>query len=208
MAQYTRNPPLEADALDPNPLRQLDLWVESARAAGMQEPTAATLATATADGRPSARIVLYKGVDEGGLSFYTNYHSRKGRELAENPFAAMVFWWDRLERQVRVEGAVEPLPRAVSATYFASRPRESQLSAVVSEQSETVTSREALEARMEEAAAHFGDGAIPCPAHWGGYRLRPDRVEFWQGRLGRAHDRLVYLRSAGNQDWQIARLQP
>lgn len=206
MNQYTRNPPLDADALDPDPMRELERWIDAAREAGMLEPTAMTLATAGADGLPAARVVLFKGLHENCPTFYTNYASRKGQMLAENPHAALVFWWDRLERQVRIEGRVEKLPRAVSEAYFASRPRDSQLSAAVSRQSRPVASRDVLEARMAEAAERFGDAPIPCPEQWGGYRLLPTRVELWQGRHGRAHDRLLYEQASSG--WRILRLEP
>lgn len=206
MNQYTSNPPLEAEALDPDPMRQLELWIEAAGEAGMMEPTAMTLATAGADGLPAARIVLFKGMHEGCPTFYTNYASRKGKMLAENPHAALVFWWDRLERQVRVEGRVEKLPRGISEAYFASRPRESQISAAVSRQSRPVASRDELDARMDHAATEFGEGPIPCPENWGGYRLIPACVEFWQGRGGRAHDRLLYEQAGSG--WRILRLEP
>lgn len=206
MAQYTRNPPLEAADLDRDPMRQLEQWIEAARAAGMIEPTAMTLATASAEGVPSARIVLYKGQHDGGPVFYSNYQSHKGRELQENPHAALVFWWDRLERQVRIEGRVERLPRAMSDDYFKSRPFESQVSAAVSRQSQPVASRDALDERMRAAEERARAEGIECPAHWGGYCLRPTVVEFWQGRHGRAHDRLCY-RWMG-EDWRIERLEP
>lgn len=206
MNQYTRNPPLDAESLDPDPMRELERWIDAAREAGMLEPTAMTLATAGADGIPAARIVLFKGLHENCPTFYTNYASRKGRMLSENPHAALVFWWDQMERQVRIEGRVEKLPREISEAYFASRPRESQLSAAVSRQSRPVASRTELDARMDEAAERIGDGAIPCPEQWGGYRLLPARVEFWQGRHGRAHDRLLYEQA--NSGWRILRLEP
>ena len=207
MSQYTRNPPLTRAELDADPMRQLERWIADARDAGMIEPTAMTLATATPEGRPAARIVLFKGLDDGQPTFFTNMASRKGRALADNPFAALVFWWDRLERQVRVEGRVTPLPRATNEAYFAKRPRVSQVAAAVSAQSERIASRDDLDARMAEAEARFGDEPVPCPEHGGGYRLAPDLVEFWQGRLGRAHDRLQYEAAAGG-GWEIVRLQP
>lgn len=206
MNQYTSNQPLDADDLNPDPMRQLEIWIDAARDAGQIEPTAMTLATADADGLPAARIVLFKGLYEGAPSFYTNYGSAKARMLAENPHAALVFWWDRLERQVRLEGRVEKLPRAAGEGYFAQRPRDSQLSAAVSRQSRPVASREEIDARMEAAAAQYGDSPIPCPENWGGYRLLPVRVEFWQGRQARAHDRLLYEKATSG--WRIVRLEP
>jgi pyridoxamine 5'-phosphate oxidase len=206
MPQYTRHPSLDESALDRDPLAQFTRWLEEARAAGMIEPTAMALATATREGRPSVRIVLFKGLESGGLTFYTNYESRKGSELADNPHAALVFWWDKLERQVRIEGRVERLPHEQSRAYAESRPRASQLSAYASKQSRVVASRAELEARFAMAEKRFGGLPVPLPAHWGGYRLRPESFEFWQGRRDRLHDRLVY-RSAVD-GWRIERLEP
>lgn len=205
-SQYTRQPPLDEAALAPEPLAQLAHWLEDATAAGMIEPTAMTLATATADGQPSARIVLYKGPHDGGLTFYTNYESRKGAELAANSRAALVFWWDRLERSVRVEGRVEKLPRAMSEAYARSRPRGSQLGALTSRQSRVVASRAELERRLAENEAKLGGQEVPVPANWGGYLLRPAMFEFWQGRRDRLHDRLVYRAQGGG--WRVERLEP
>lgn len=206
MSQYTRNVPLgEADLL-PEPLVQLELWLRDAREVGLIEPTAFALATADPQGRPSVRIVLFKGFHDGGLTFYTSYDGRKARDLAANPQAAATFWWDRLERQVRLEGRVEKVPRALSEQYFRRRPRESQLGALTSQQSAVVASREELDRRWEENARRYAGQEIPCPENWGGYCLRPERVEFWQGRVGRLHDRLVYLREAGG--WRVQRLEP
>lgn len=206
MPQYTRQPPLDEAALDRDPLAQLGRWLEDARAAGMIEPTAMTLATATRDGRASARIVLYKGPHEGGLTFYTNYDSRKGGELAANDRAALVFWWDQLERSVRVEGRVKRLPRAMGVAYARSRPRGSQLGALTSRQSRVIASRAELEKRLAENEARIGQGEVPVPENWGGYVLMPEAFEFWQGRRDRLHDRLVY-RGSGN-NWRIERLEP
>jgi pyridoxamine 5'-phosphate oxidase len=206
MSQYTRQPPLEEAALDADPLAQLARWLKDAQGAGMIEPTAMTLATATKDGTPSARIVLFKGQHDGGLSFYTNYESRKGGELAANARAALVFWWDKLERSVRVEGVVEKLPRAMAEEYARSRPRGSQLSALTSRQSRVVASRAELEKRLAENEAGLGGAEVPVPANWGGYLLRPRMFEFWQGRRDRLHDRLVY-RAAGGK-WRVERLEP
>jgi len=206
MPQYTRNPStlLEQD-LDKDPMAQLARWLKDAEAAGMIEPSAMTLATATKDGTPSARIVLYKGPHEGGLTFYTNYESRKAGELAANTRAALVFWWDKLERSVRVEGKVEKLPRSMSEAYARSRPRGSQLGALTSRQSRVVANRAELEKRLaENQARHPGD--VPVPENWGGYLLRPEMFEFWQGRRDRLHDRLVYR--AGRGGWAIERLEP
>ena len=205
-AQYTRQPPFDEAGLAPEPMAQLARWLEDATAAGMIEPTAMTLATATADGQPSARIVLYKGPHDGGLTFYTNYESRKGAELAANQRAALVFWWDKLERSVRVEGRVEKLPRAMSEAYARSRPRGSQLGALTSRQSRVVATRAELERRLAENEAKLGGQEVPVPANWGGYLLRPALFEFWQGRRDRLHDRLVYR--AEGRGWRIERLEP
>lgn len=206
MAQYTRNPPLNPEDLLPDPLAQLLLWIDAAGASGMLEPTAMTLATASATAAPSARVVLFKGLHEGQLTFYTDYRGRKAAELAANPQAAATFWWDRLERQVRVEGHVQMLPRAVSAAYFASRPRASQLGAHTSRQSAVVDARDTLDSRLAAVTARFEGQDIPLPDHWGGYGLLPSVIEFWQGRGGRFHDRLRYRR--GDAGWHVDRLEP
>lgn len=206
MPQYERSGPLDETALAADPLAQLALWLKDAEAAGMIEPTAMTLATATKDGQPSARIVLYKGAHDGGLTFYTNYESRKGGELAGNNRAALVFWWDKLERSVRVEGRVEKLPRSMSEDYARSRPRGSQLGALTSRQSRVVASRAELERRLAENEAKLGGQEVPVPANWGGYLLRPAMFEFWQGRRDRLHDRLVYR--ADRAGWRVERLEP
>lgn len=204
--QYTRNPPLDEQALLPDPMAQFESWLADARGAGMIEPTAFTLATVGPDGRPSARVVLFKGRYDTGLSFYTDYDGRKGRELDARPFAAATFWWDRLERQVRFEGRVERLPRDQSRRYFESRPRTSQLGATTSRQSQVVATRAELDARFDENERRLEGQPIPLPDHWGGYVLRPDTVEFWQGRGGRLHDRLRYRADGGR--WVIERLEP
>jgi len=206
MPQYTQNPPLFEEELAPDPLTQLDRWLGDAQAAAMVEPTAMTLATVDAQGRPSARVVLFKGVFDGGLTFYTSYEGRKGRELAENPNVALVFWWDKLERQVRIEGRAERLPQEVSRRYFYTRPRESQIGALTSNQSMVVDSRETLDRRYDDNVARYAGQEVPYPGHWGGYRVVPDVVEFWQGRIGRLHDRLRYSRSGSG--WHVDRLEP
>ena len=197
---------LKESDLDAAPLTQLELWVSEARAAGLVEPTAMTLATVGADAKPSARVVLFKGLADGKLTFYTNYESRKGAELASNHHAALVFWWDKLERQIRAEGRVEKLPREFSARYFYSRPRISQLSAYTSRQSRAVVTRTELEERFAHNEKRFAGQAVPLPENWGGYALTPEYFEFWQGRRGRLHDRLVY-QPAGD-GWRIERLEP
>jgi pyridoxamine 5'-phosphate oxidase len=195
---------LEAQ-VDPDPLRQFARWFEEAAAAGVAMPEAMALATATADGRPSVRMVLLKGFDERGFSFYTGYESRKGRELAENPRAALLFHWPG--RQVRIEGPVSRLTAEESDAYFASRPRGSRLSAIASRQSEVVSSREELEARVVELEERFAGADPPRPDRWGGFRLVPETYELWQHREDRLHDRLRYRRE-GNVRWVVERLSP
>ena len=203
--EYAQKTLSEADVL-PDPLAQFQVWMDEAMAAQVPEPTAMTLATAGADGRPSARIVLLKGCDPGGFVFYTNYQSRKGCDLAANAWASLVFMWKELERQVRIEGAVEKVSRKDSDDYFASRPLGSRHGAWASPQSAEIPSREWLEERWHEEEAAKGTNP-PRPPHWGGYRVIPDRIEFWQGRRSRLHDRIVYRRREGGV-WQIARLAP
>jgi len=193
--------------VDPSPMVQLDKWLHEAIAAEHPEPTAMTLATASPEGEPAARVVLLKGVDERGLLFFTGYESDKGRQLAQNARACAVLFWILLERQARVTGAVSRVPREESEAYFRSRPRESQLGAWASAQSTVIAGREALEARLDAARARFGGGEVPCPPAWGGYRLVPDHVEFWQGRPSRLHDRLRYTRK-GEGVWLVERLSP
>lgn len=206
MAQYTKNPPLvEADVLR-DPLAQFAAWLADAEAIGMIEPTAMTLATVDANGRPSARVVLMRGMQDGALQFYTNYDSRKAAALAANPFAAATFWWDQLERSVRFEGRIEKLSVATSTEYFHTRPRGSQIGAWTSRQSKVIASRAALEAALAENEQRFGEGEIPLPPFWGGYALTPDRIEFWQGRDNRLHDRLRFSQRGGA--WVIDRLEP
>ncbi|CAG4893938.1 pyridoxamine 5'-phosphate oxidase [Paraburkholderia gardini] len=195
----------EAD-VDRDPIRQFDRWFAQALDAKLPEPNTMTLATVDGHGRPSARIVLIKGVDERGFTFFTNYESRKGRALAENPRASLLFYWIELERQVRIEGTVVKTSEAESDAYFASRPASSRIGAWASEQSQVIESRTVLEARERDFSERFGDDP-PRPPHWGGYRLIPDAIEFWQGRPSRMHDRLLFTRTTAG-DWQIARLSP
>lgn len=195
-------------SVDPDPLRQLLRWLDEAAQAQLLEPSAMTLATATRDGRPSARIVLLKGIDERGLTFYTDYRSQKAEELAENPEAALVFWWGELERQVRVSGTAARISAAESEAYFRSRPAGSRASAWASQQSRVVADRATLEAQWSAAAARYPEDAIPCPPHWGGFRVLPSEYEFWQGRPNRLHDRLRYRRDAAGGGWVVERLSP
>lgn len=202
---YTRGE-LDERAVAADPVVQFRLWFEQALSAVLPEPNAMTLATATPDGRPSARIVLLKGFDERGFVFYSHYTGRKGRDLQANPRAALLFYWAELERQVRIEGPTELLTAAESDAYFASRPPGSRLGAAASPQSEEVPSRAFLEERMRELAAAYPDGSVPRPATWGGTRVVPESVEFWQGRPSRLHDRVLYTRAAGG--WRVVRLAP
>ena len=203
--EYAREALAEAD-VDADPVVQFGRWFEQAEQVGLLEPTAMTLATATPDGRPSARMVLLRGFDERGFCFYTNYESRKAAELAANPRAALVFWWGELERQVRIEGPVAPTSRSESEAYFHSRPPGSQLSAAASPQSRVIDGRAALERRVAELATASADAQVPLPEFWGGYRLAHEVVEFWQGRPNRLHDRLRYRRAGDG--WKIERLAP
>lgn len=193
-----------------DPVEQFHRWLADAVAAGLPEPNAMVLATADADGQPSARTVLLKGVDARGFVWFTNYRSRKGRDLAANPRAALLFAWVGIERQVGVTGAVERVSPEESASYFAQRPYGAQLGAWASEQSEVIPSRDWLEERVAAVAARYPqEGAVPMPPHWGGLRLVPESVEFWQGRTSRLHDRLRYRRDpAAAAGWTLARLSP
>ncbi|KND55452.1 Pyridoxamine 5'-phosphate oxidase [Candidatus Paraburkholderia kirkii] len=198
---------LDAADVDPDPVRQFETWFAQAVDARLPEPNAMTLATVDAQGRPSARIVLIKGVDERGFVFFTNYESRKGRELAANSAVSLLFHWIELERQVRIEGRVEKTSAEESDAYYASRPLGSRIGAWASDQSQPLESREALEAREREMIARYGE-TPPRPPHWGGYRLVPDTIEFWQGRPSRLHDRIVYTRESTDGPWRIGRLAP
>lgn len=189
-----------------DPIAQFLAWFDDAQAAELREPNAMTLATATPDGAPSARIVLLKGVDERGFVFYTDYRSRKGEELAANPRAALVFHWAELERQVRVTGTVARVAREESEAYYRTRPVGSRIGAWASHQSRPIAGRAELEAREAELAHRYADGDVPLPPHWGGYRVAPETVEFWQGRPSRLHDRLRYVREDGA--WRVERLSP
>ena len=198
---------LDEKSVDANPINLFQRWFDGAIASGSRLPDAMTLATATRDGKPSARMVLLKQVDDQGFVFYTNYRSDKARDLEENPRAALVCYWTQLDRQVRVEGRVERVSAAESDKYFQTRPRESQIGAAASPQSEGVESREVLEKNFREVDELFRDRPVDRPAHWGGYRLKPERIEFWQNRAGRLHDRILYELQA-NGSWAIRRLAP
>jgi len=189
-----------------DPVDQFAVWFDEATKAQIPEPNAMSVATVGADGRPSSRIVLIKQFDQLGFTWFTNYDSRKGVDVAENPYVALLFHWVELERQVRIEGKIERVTKEESDAYFYSRPLASQLGAIASQQSRTVASRETLEQQYEATKQQFGDHPTR-PEHWGGYRVIPDRIEFWQGRPSRMHDRVLYTRSDEGQ-WQRQRLQP
>ncbi len=193
--------------LDADPIKQFERWLSDAIAAGQVEPTAMTLATATRDGRPSARIVLLKAVEPNGFVFFTNYLSQKGREIEANPNVELCFFWDKLERTVRVHGSVTRTSRAESEAYFQQRPKRSQIGAAASNQSEVVSDREVLEERFAELEKQYETAGVPTPPHWGGFRVTPETIEFWQGRQSRLHDRFRYRREVGKA-WVIERIAP
>jgi pyridoxamine 5'-phosphate oxidase len=205
-SEYSSHTLREQD-VDLDAIRQFERWFGEACQCDVAEPHVMTLATATPDGRPSARLVLLRGISERGFVFFTNYESRKARELDANPHAALVFFWRELERQVRIEGIVERTSAEESDRYFQSRPVGARISAWASPQSEVVVSREALEEWCREFETRFGDGVVPRPANWGGYRLVPESIEFWQGGANRLHDRLRYVRRSEG-GWRIERLAP
>lgn len=199
--------PLDPASVDADPIAQFRVWLAQARDAGVVEPDAMTLATVGADGRPSARVVLLRGLDERGFAFFTNRASAKGRDLVARPHAALTFAWLELHRSVRVEGSVSPLPDADSDAYFATRPRGSQIGAWASPQSEVLAGREELERRVDEVEARFAGGPVPRPPHWGGFVVAPASLELWQGRPSRLHDRVRYLREADGA-WRRERVAP
>ncbi|HEY0729348.1 MAG TPA: pyridoxamine 5'-phosphate oxidase [Pyrinomonadaceae bacterium] len=198
---------LDENRIERDPIKQFQVWFDDAITAKLPMPDAMSLATVTPDGRPTARMVLLKQVDAEGFVFFTNYQSSKARQLEINPYAALVFYWPQLERQVRVEGKTAKTTAEESAAYFKTRPRESQLGAWASPQSEVISAREILEQRAHELAEQYCDREIDCPAHWGGFRLKPDRIEFWKGRVGRLHDRILYELQP-DETWTIKRLAP
>ena len=198
---------LNENEIDRDPIKQFQGWFDEALAAKLPMPDAMSLSTVTPDGRPTARMVLLKQVDAEGFVFFTNYNSDKAKQLEINPYAALVFYWPTLERQVRVEGKVSKTPAEESEAYFKTRPRESQIGAWASPQSEVISAREVLEQRAMELAEQYCDREIDCPEHWGGFRLVPDRIEFWKGRVGRLHDRILYELQP-DESWTIKRLAP
>lgn len=198
---------LDQATIDPNPFKQFTQWFEEASAADFAEPNAMSLATADRAGNPSVRMVLLKSYDDRGFVFFTNYTSSKGSDLSQNPRAALLFWWDRLDRQVRIEGKVEKISEEESAEYFHTRPPGSQLGAWASEQSRVIAGRDVLENRLKKLAELYQGKPVPRPPHWGGYRVKPLCFEFWQGRDNRLHDRLRYRKSSDG-NWIIERLSP
>ncbi|MCH7962669.1 MAG: pyridoxamine 5'-phosphate oxidase [Bacteroidetes bacterium] len=204
--KYNQNNELNETSVNKNPFIQFIKWYESVLNSNLNEPTAMMLSTADVNGNPSARIVLLKEIDDSGFVFYTNYESRKGKDLKENPKAALTFFWDELRRQIRIEGRIEKISRETSKEYFSSRLSESQIGAWVSAQSTVIQNREFLENKFDELKEKFGNEEIPLPDFWGGYRLIPNYFEFWQGRENRLHDRICYKKE--NDEWKIFRLAP
>ncbi|MEA5553929.1 pyridoxamine 5'-phosphate oxidase [Anabaena cylindrica UHCC 0172] len=198
---------LNKHQIDPNPFIQFKTWFDQATTAQLPEPNAMTLATCTPDGKPSARMVLLKDFDEQGFVLFTNYNSHKGQELTANPHAALVFWWAELERQVRIVGTVEKISQEQSDGYFEMRPAKSRLGAWASNQSEVIAGREVLEQQLQEFQRKYENQEVPRPPHWGGFRVIPQEIEFWQGRSSRLHDRLLYTR-LDHGSWKIERLSP
>ena len=206
LGQQYAGVPLDPEDCDQDPFVEVRHWLKVAVDAPLPTPNAMTLATVDERGRPAARIVLLKEIDDRGFTFYTNYQSRKGTDLAAHPFAALVFYWEPLHRQIRIEGAIEKVSPEESDAYFAARPRGSQIGAIASPQSQPIATREALEAVVARVTAEHGEGIPPRPAHWGGYRVVPDMIELWQGQPSRLHDRVRYRRTSGA--WTRDRLAP
>jgi pyridoxamine 5'-phosphate oxidase len=198
--------PMDESSVDPDPIKQFDRWFDEVLSAGQPDPEAMTLSTTTGQGAVSARVVLLRDFDQRGFVFFTNYQSRKAREIAVHPRVALTFFWFSHDRQVRIEGAVEKITRQESEEYFQTRPRGSQLGAWASPQSDEISSRNALEEAMAETEKRFNNLPVPCPPFWGGYRVKPEKIEFWQGRENRLHDRILYILRDGA--WKISRLAP
>ena len=208
MRQDYRRRQLSEEELNSDPILQFEQWFNEARASEVPEPNAMTVATSSADGRPSARILLLKGFDQRGFVFYSNYESQKAKEMMENPYAALVFCWLELERQVRIVGRVEKLAEEESLRYFQSRPKGSQIGAWASPQSQIITDRSILEKRVEDLKKEYeGQETLPLPPNWGGFRVQPEEIEFWQGRSSRLHDRFRFQKTA-HQQWRLDRLAP
>ncbi len=203
---YSGTPLLENNT-KADPIKQFEKWFEEAREADVPEQNAMTLATATSDGRPSARIVLLKGFSDEGFVFYTNYLSRKGKEIGKNPLGALTFFWPSMERQIRIEGTLEKVSREQSEKYFHSRPKNSQIGAIASPQSQEIDGRDGLEKKWNELEAEYEGKDVPKPSFWGGYILKPRMIEFWQGRPSRLHDRILYKKT-DNKNWKKVRLAP
>jgi pyridoxamine 5'-phosphate oxidase len=207
LRQEYQNEELGESTVQADPIRQFELWFQEAMDAGVPEPNAMTLATANIDFKPAARIVLLKGIEDGSFVFFTNYNSRKGKELLWNPYATLLFFWSELSRQVRIEGRVAKISEQASEEYFRQRPFGSQVGALVSPQSEVISGREVLDRQMAALEKEYEGKAVPRPPHWGGYKVIPNAIEFWQGRLNRLHDRLLYTLAEDNQ-WNLVRLAP
>lgn len=203
--EYTA-PPLDIPDLDPDPLKEFEKWFGTALAQRIEDANAMTLATVDENQRPFARIVLLKGLDDGGFTFFTNYNSLKAQQLEHHPYGALVFFWNQLHQQIRIQGKVQRVSASISDDYFKTRPVGSQYGAWASPQSSTIPSRDMLEKNMESCMQQYPENNIPRPEHWGGYSLLPDRIEFWQGRPNRLHDRFLYTQKSGS--WQIERLAP